>query len=174
VVCSFVIEVFVHNLPQNKNVRKIQRKMAIAVKRACGSAVAFDWRQFTAKKALGSLTFPTYELGNRFLAHHRDGFTMYGNTVYFLLSKNHPNERLVEGLNMTMADRTMADMEFWHSDSEDERFLTHNTHDLVEYHLTRRYDANYAQRGVPFKAIEWGVWTADGTFAIVEQSNAGG
>ena len=113
------MEIFVHNLPFDLNSKKIRRGIVNAVKKAFRKRVEFHWQEFKSK-GNGKLTFPTHEMGQKFLNEYKDGFPLHGHNgnyriVRVSLSKYPPNDRLVEGLQRRMEERKLQQ-----SDSEEE------------------------------------------------------
>jgi hypothetical protein len=132
------MEIFVRNIPTDRNPRVIRRYIKNAIKAACGDNIAFDWRPF-AKRYLAVLTFATPELGNQFLRVFARGLDIHGKTVLFCISNKEANPWLVKSLKV----RT-EDMKQWPDESEEEGIVTKNE--------------------VSFTSIEWGVWATDGSF----------
>jgi hypothetical protein len=164
------MEIFVHNLPTHKRPQRIQWAIAKTIRAVHGPNAVYEWSPFTRKRALGSLTFPTSNMGSIFLQHCRSGVNIFGNRVKFDVSRNPPNERLVESLLAKMAA-----MQELPSETEEEDVGRTTFEDAsIPLFLTENYGIEYVRKGITFESIEWGVWTTEGHFGHVGKMSRGG
>src|SRR5208282_578948 len=150
------MEIFFPHLPDN-NRRATQRGVINAIHKVFGNKIAFEWRQVGRNHRQGVLTFPTLEIGQRFLNHYQSGLRLRDYSGRFCnadirLSNRKANAKLIEGLQRAMEEITKM------SDSEQED----DTLDINS--VTPQSDINYFTGGLQCQWVEWGVWTSEGEF----------
>jgi len=148
------MDIFVRNIPRTQKSKRVRGAIKRAVCEALHEEVPFEWYRFPReKRALAKLTLPTREMGQQFLLHFRDGLRTLGGCIIFALSNTTPNERLVESLLAKMHDgKQLPDDR--HQQSASTGLQSPRVGPDPDYHL----------RQIPFKSIEWGVWTSEGQF----------
>ena len=154
------MEIYVQKLPACESYRAIHRALAGAVRRVFGKRVEFRWRRFKKDNTKGALTFPTVQMGQRFLTHYPEGVSIRYRGRYtkatICQSRYPPDSRVVEGMI-----KVMEEMEYepWSSGSEDDQIGP----SALDYSSPRK-DINYRRPGLHISRLEWGLWTTDGTF----------
>lgn len=161
------MEIFVHNLLTDRKPKQLQRAIAKAIKAVHGQNAVYEWRRLRNKRSF--LTFPTWTMDEDFLKRYRHGFSLHGRMVKFVISNNTLNERLVESL----LEKLAATQEL-PGDAEDEEIGRTTFEDPSVSHLAEHYDEEFVRKGIPFKSMEWGVWTTEGRIGRIGTMSRGG